>query len=172
MLQQYLEEKSLEEVYDQILIPVLAMAERDRQHEELDEQREEFVHQGLRELIEELGEQAATQAAAAPTGETANQLTGPPVARLKLPKDSRVSVFCLPARDEADELAGLMLVQLLRLRGFFAESVSHEVLSGEMLELIEKNKADVVVVSVLPPTATSDARYLTRRLQAPSRKFP
>jgi predicted PurR-regulated permease PerM len=169
LLQQYLKEKSLEEVYDQILLPVLAMAERDRQHEELDEQREEYVHTGLRELIEELGEQAAAEAEAAPAGETAKQTTAPPAIRFKLPTDCRVSVYCLPARDEADELAAMMLVQLLNLRGYCAESISHEVLSGEMLELIEKNNTDVVVVSALPPTATSDARYLTKRLRA---RFP
>jgi hypothetical protein len=38
-----------------------------------------------------------------------------------------------------------------------------------MLEQIEKNKIDIVCISALPPTATSDARYLTKRLRA---KFP
>lgn len=174
LIQQYMKEKSLEDIYDQILIPALAIAERDRQHEELDEERQEFVHKGMRELIEDLGEQAAAARAeaakaAAASGDLspsdANE-SGLTRARTRLPKNCRVNVLCLPARDEADELAGMMLAQLLSLRGYCAEAISHEVLSGEMLELIEKNKADIVCVSALPPTATSDARYLTKRLRA------
>ena len=174
LVQQYLKEKSLEEIYDQILIPALAMAERDRQNEELDDERREFVHKGMRELIEELGEQAAAaraeaaKAAAASVDVASTGATAPPLtrARPRLPKDCRVSVLCLPARDEADELAAMMLAQLLSLRGYYAEAISHEVLSGEMLELVEKNKAHIICVSALPPTATSDARYLTKRLRA------
>jgi predicted PurR-regulated permease PerM len=168
LIQQYLKEKSLEEVYDQVLMPALAMAERDRQHEELDEERREFVHRGLRELIEELGEQATVAAKVQATG-PGSAAADAGVVRLTrhpLPKDCRVSVYCLPARDEADELAGMMLAQLLSLRGYCAESLSHEAFSGEILEQIEKNKIDIVCISALPPTATSDARALTKRLRA------
>lgn len=171
LVQQYLKERSLEEVYDQMFMPVLAMAERDRQHEQLDEQRREFVHKGMRELIDELGEQAAAGAEAQQNSAEApaSHATAVLLSRWRLPKDCKVSVACLPARDEADELAGMMLAQLLTLRGYRAEGVSHESLSGEMLEQIEKNKIDIVCISALPPTATSDARYLTKRLRA---KFP
>jgi predicted PurR-regulated permease PerM len=170
LIQQYLKQRSLEEVYDQILIPVLAMAERDRQHEELDEEREDFVHRGMRELIEELGEQAAaTKAEDASVNGTITQAEPARAGRPNLPKGCHVTAYCLPARDEADELVAMMLAQLLTQRGYCAEAISHEVLSGEMLELIEKNKADVVCISALPPTATSDARYLTKRLRA---RFP
>ncbi len=62
-----------------------------------------------------------------------------------------------------------MLAQLLNLRGYCAEAVSHEVLSGEVLELVEKNKVKIACISALPPTATSDARYLTKRLRV---RFP
>ncbi len=106
LVQQSLKEKSLEEVYDQLLIPALAMAERDRQHEELDEQRQEFVHKGLRELIEEVGEQAAAaraEAAKAAAASTDSSLKDAAVSRLaharvSLPKDCQVQVCCLPAR--------------------------------------------------------------------------
>jgi len=170
LIHEYLKQRSLEDVYDQILIPVLALAERDRQHEQLDDEREDFVHRGLRELIEELGEQAATAQAKAASGDgTATSAAAPRSAHAMLPKDCYVRVYCLPAQDEADELAAMMLAQLLTLRGYCAEAISHDVLSGEMLELIEKNTADLVCISALPPTATSDARYLTRRLRA---RFP
>jgi len=174
LIQQYLKEKSLEEVYDQVLMPALAMAERDRQHEELDDERREFVHRGLRELIEELGEQAGA-AARVPADGTESAATDAGAVRLTrhpLPKDCRVSVYCLPARDAADEIAGMMLAQLLSLRGYCAESLSHEAFSGEILEQIEKNKIDIVCIAALPPTATSDARSLTKRLRARFAELP
>ena len=83
-----------------------------------------------------------------------------------IPKDCRIAVVCLPARDEADEIAGIMLAQLLELRGYCAMPVSRTSLASEMLSEVEKHNADVVVVSALPPAAVAHARYLCKRLQA------
>ncbi len=95
-------------------------------------------------------------------------LTAPPPkdTRPGLPKDCRVNVLCLPARDEADEISNLMLVQLLELRGYCATSISSTALASEMIEAVERNKADIIVVSAMPPSAVAHARYLCKRLHA------
>jgi predicted PurR-regulated permease PerM len=74
---EYMKEMGLERVYDEVLNPALGMAEHDRHRGQLDEQRQEFIHQALREMIEELGDEwrlrqdrsdaAAMKAAAAAT---------------------------------------------------------------------------------------------------------
>ena len=47
----------------------------------------------------------------------------------------------------------MMLAQLLELRGYCAILVSTDSLAAEMIEMVEKKKADVVCVSAMPPAA-------------------
>src|SRR5207302_177903 len=75
----------------------------------------------------------------------------------------------LPARDESDELAGIMFAQVLALHSFKAEAVSVTALASEMIELVERRRAQIVVISALPPAAVTHARYLCKRLHG---KFP
>ena len=44
----------------------------------------------------------------------------------------------------------MMLVQLLNLRGYCAESVGSDVLAGEMTALVERKKVDIALPSWLP----------------------
>jgi len=46
----------LVEVCDQVIVPALALAERDRHHGELDETHTRFVYETMAELIEDLPE--------------------------------------------------------------------------------------------------------------------
>jgi len=152
LLHKYQKEHGLERVYDEVLIPALVMAERDRYAGRLDGDREIFLCQAMRDLIEELGEAQKKQNAG--TGVTS---------------DSAGTVLCLPAHSQADEIVGLMLAQLLELKGQRAIAASQTLLAGEMLELIEAQKAPVVCISALPPAAVAHSRYLCKRLQI---KFP
>jgi predicted PurR-regulated permease PerM len=178
LMQGYAKEKSLEEIYDDILIPTLVLAERDRQREELDDQHYRFVHQSIRDMIEELGEQQQqalqTQEAAGGEAVAAAVHSAPPIShsRIHLPKGCNVNVLCLPARDVADELTGMMLAQLLSLRGYCAESVGSDILAAEAVELVEQKKIDVVCISALPPAAIAHARYLCKRLSARFSQLP
>jgi hypothetical protein len=118
------------------------------------------VLQTTRDIIEELGERASQAAKAEETG-----LDRAPCIAMT----ETASVLCVPARDEADEIAGLMLVQLLCQRGVAARVLSAVTLSGEMLEQVAAESTSVVCVSALPPFAATHARYLCKRLRP---KFP
>jgi hypothetical protein len=54
VLEQYLKEKPLDDLYSEILIPALNLIEQDRHRNELDESTLSFIMQSTRELIEEL----------------------------------------------------------------------------------------------------------------------
>jgi predicted PurR-regulated permease PerM len=164
LVQEYLKTASPEQLYDQVLIPALAMAERDHHHGELDDERRELVLHGIRELIEELDEQEPRGAEKVPPATT------PP--RWTLPADATVNVLCLAARDRADELAAMMLAGLLKQRGYSAEAVGSDVLAGEMTALVEQKKADIVCLSALPPAAIAHARYVAKRLHVQSPELP
>ena len=80
--------------------------------------------------------------------------------------DASLNVLCLPARDEADELAGLMFAQVLQQNGHCARCVSFTALAGEMLDFVQRERSQVICVSALPPSAVTHARYLCKRLRA------
>ncbi len=56
VLKGHLKEKSLEELYDSVLIPALTMAEQDRHRNDLDEETATFIYQSTREFVEDLSE--------------------------------------------------------------------------------------------------------------------
>jgi hypothetical protein len=167
----YLKERPLEAVYDQILIPALAEAESDWHRGKLDDARHVWIRQGLREIVQALGEKQQADenkaASAATKLEAKNQTDGSatasdapaPATRLPLPDGSSVNVRCLPAHDEADEIVGLMVAQVLGLRGYTVTVANADSLASEMAASFDPEKVDVVVVSALPPKAALHARY-------------
>ena len=162
-----LEHRPLVEVYDTVLVPALAMAETYWHRGELDEVRHKFIFQSLRESLEELGERqpaAPTKAAAA---ETTNADNPPNLAPLC--DSERLCVLCLPAHDEADELAGIMLAQLLETRECRVHVVSVAALVSEMSDLVKQHEADVVCISATAPAAVMHARHVCKRLRV---RFP
>lgn len=167
VLHDYRKENGLERAFDDVIIPALAMAEKDRQTGDLDAEREIFIRQAMRDLIDELGEAQRAENAAAERAEAKqprNEVVAPPPST-----EPSVTVLCLPAHNEADEIVGLMLAQLLDLKGQRAIAASQVSLAAEMLELVRKHDAGAVCISALPPAALAHSRYLCKRLQM---KFP
>jgi hypothetical protein len=163
----YLEHMPLVELYDTVLIPALAMAQTHWQRGEINEDRHKFIFQSLKETVEELGERQQ-EARATKEAEKPNQADGDSPLEPST-NSSSLCVLCLPARDEADEIAAMMLAQLLATRGCTIEAVSVTALASEMVDLVEQRNADVVCISAMPPTASAHARYLCKRLQG---RFP
>lgn len=176
LIEEFTKEMPLETVYETVLIPALGMAHRDHFRGQLDPEREDLIRTAIREQIEEFGERppAAPEPLPAkalsekPTrgDQTPISATSIPEApqRSKIAGAEKVRILCLPARDAADEIAGMMFTQVLRRNGFTAEAVSVHALASEMIEQVRSKKADVVVISALPPSAVGHARYLCIRL--------
>jgi predicted PurR-regulated permease PerM len=146
--EEYLKEMPLEKVYDEILLPALATAQRDWHHGRLNDEQHDFARLTMREIVDTLAAQAAKR----------------PSPDANLPHGSELHVLCLPARDESDEIVGLMLQHLLEPRGYRVTVLSAASLASEMMDLIERQNADAVVISALPPQAAAHARYLLKRL--------
>ena len=75
-------------------------------------------------------------------------------------------MLCVPARAYRDELAGAMLVQLLRQQGFDAENASAALSSGELVEMAAKSDPEAICISVVAPSTLIHARYLSAKLRA------
>jgi predicted PurR-regulated permease PerM len=157
LVDEYAGKMPLEEVYETVLIPVLTMAEQDFHRGDIDEPQHEQIRQGIREMVDELGDQTRTK------DEKADEKADTP-SRVIVPKGCTVTVVCLPANDASDEIAAVMLGQLLEFRGYCPSIVSVTQLASEMVETVQNSKADVVCISALPPAAVTHARYLCKRL--------
>jgi methylmalonyl-CoA mutase cobalamin-binding subunit len=157
----------LVEVYDTVLIPALALAETHWHRGEINEERHKFIFQALKETVDELSDRQQerklkqTDENAKVPGTTSDEVASDDA--------SHLCILCLPARDEADEIAGTMLAQLLAMRGCVVEAISVTALASEMVDLVEQRNADVVCISAMPPAAATHARYLCKRLQG---RFP
>jgi len=79
--------------------------------------------------------------------------------------NGQLTALCIPARDEADEIATQMLVQLLNKRGLTAKSMDSEALASESLEQVGRDNPQVVCVAAIPPLGYLHTRYLCRRLR-------
>jgi predicted PurR-regulated permease PerM len=172
VLDEYLRANSLEELYDAVLIPALALAEQDRHHNDLEAITEKFICQSTKEFLEDLAEKSKDEeaAAAADTPEDSEALTVSP--RVANHSREAACVVCLPARDEADEIVGIMLAQLLVRAGYQSQAIPIGTTS-EMLAQLKESRPDIVCISALPPFALLHARELYRkiRMQMPNVKM-
>lgn len=154
-----MEQKSLQELYDSVVLPALSMAEHDRQRGTLDELAEARIQETLKPLLEEAGDLRASSDAGSVSAEP------PPVGR-------PLRVLCLPARGTTDALAAVMLRQVLERDGIEVEVASLAELSGETLELLESRRVDIVCISAVPPSRFMHVRYLCKRIAGRSPKLP
>ena len=106
---------------------------------------------------------------AKPGGETTDATTpADTLARIVVPAGSLSDnvVFCLPAADEADEIAAVMLAQLLEREGYRAEALSFKTLANEMVSRVAEAGSTAVCISATPPHDTLHTRYLCKLLRA------
>ncbi|MEP6607336.1 MAG: AI-2E family transporter [Burkholderiaceae bacterium] len=159
----YVADNGLEALYEDVLIPVLGLAERDRHDDALSEERAQFVLDTMRTLIEDLSEPVSDEAKTSAKG-TEEQ----PESRAEAQAEP-VTVCIVPARDEADELVGAMLFKCLVARNIGAELLTTGLLKSEALSRVEEVGAQAVYISALPPAAILHASFFCKRLRA---KFP
>ncbi len=172
LFENYLVHQPLVEVYDTVLIPALALAETHWQLGELNEGKHNFIMESLKEMIQGQGEhQQENVGQAGCRGSRSGRRRFHSSCR---DDSSRLSILCLPARSEADEIAAMMLAQVLETSGCRAQAISVTALAGEMVDLVDQcTAADVICISATPPAAVMHARYLSRQLsgQVPGAKL-
>jgi hypothetical protein len=131
------------------------MVEQDRHKGALEPEREEFLFLSVREMLAEFSGKTM-QSAAEP-------LKGPP------PIAFSRHVLCLPAIDEADEIAAVMLAQLLEQSGCATIAFPLDSSLPDMIAAVEPGGNDVLCISAVPPFAFAHARTLSRQLRG---RFP
>jgi predicted PurR-regulated permease PerM len=150
LVDQFLRTHTPTELYDSVLVPVIVIAETDYRHGLLELDQRNFVMQGLRDLVEELAIRAETSSAESKDGDEPR----PPC-----------RVHLVPARTERDEIAALMLGQLLGHSSYEISAGAAKATIGEKLTAAEAATPDVVCISVVAPARIAQVRVLCRRLR-------
>ncbi|HXH12952.1 MAG TPA: AI-2E family transporter [Alphaproteobacteria bacterium] len=161
LVDDYLKAHHLEATYDDLLIPALTTAKRDRQLETLTAADVQFIIDTTRAIVEDL-DTRQPQFASSSMVEAGSATQASPTA-------SAMPILGCPAQDEADELALLMLRQLFDPTRYRLEIVSAEVLTAEVLSMVERQHVRLICIAALPPGALAPTRYLCKRLRA---RFP
>jgi hypothetical protein len=142
LLEEFEKGRNLEQLFSLIMLPALRMTERDHRLGVLDDDKYELIGQMMKDQVE------------------SRRRPG------DVGKKPMANVVCIPAHGQADEIAALMLTNLLQVQGFNASCVSSEMLSAERIERVAEMHFDVAVVSAMPPAAVAHARYFCKKLHA------
>ncbi len=153
----YLVEHPLEQIYDDILIRALSYTRRDREAHRLSDEEARAIYEAERETIEALAARRSPS-----TSEREDAAT----VRVD---ESVPSVLGCAARDEADEVGLLMLRQVLSPAECTMELSSAHALSGEIVSLVAEKKPPVLFIAALPPEGLVHTRLLCKRVRT---RFP
>lgn len=169
VLENYLKDHSLEDLYDSVVIPALSLAEQDRHQDSLDPSTISFIEQITTELVDDLGFRHENNGEGKSV-EDKSQSDGRPAAiTLKSPASAAPAItpkeiLCAPIRDAADEIAAIMLAQLLERAGHFARALATRK-ADEIVNEVARIKPDIVYLSAVPPYSISVARGIYRKLR-------
>ena len=150
-----------DDVYDQMLIPVLNYTRRDIQREYLTEEDQQSVLEGMRMTLAKIEESRIDSKER--TMEIDDAKTGQTVDASSLPSPLRI-LGC-PATDDADRIALEMLQQLLDPTHWQLEIESLETLTSELIASIRKAPPAFVFIASIPPGGLAHSRYLCKRLR-------
>jgi predicted PurR-regulated permease PerM len=149
----FLEDKTLVELYDSVLMPALALVEQDRHQGVLDDVRCNFFFLSIGELLAEL-----TDYHQKGTGDSGFRSPG-----FSMQED--FAVVCISASDQADELTTHMLVQLME-QAFHQTLYLPASVSSDILGALANESDTVIFISALPPFAFSQARTICQRVRS------
>jgi predicted PurR-regulated permease PerM len=157
---------SLDQLFDQLLVPALNLIKRDRVRTDATEEDECYVVDTTREIIEDLAH--SNSPVVVNRGRNfENNDPSPPAVNHSHP---RIVVMGFPARDAEDQLALEMLRHLLNEREWdFDIETAGGASTGEWLDRVAERNPPIVCVASLPPGGLAHTRYVCKKLRS---RFP
>jgi len=168
----YLEDASLEDYYDKILLKGLRLAEADHRLGHLNEERLDRIVSTVGELVTDLEthhDVEVVQHASADEGSNISVLAAIEHASdqpISIPEKWRSprSVLCIPGSSKLDEAAALVLAQMLRRHGFGAEAEKADALSMSRFFSLDLTDVLLVCVCYVDQPSSAKIQYAVRRL--------
>jgi predicted PurR-regulated permease PerM/GAF domain-containing protein len=158
MAEDYVDECSSREFYDNVAVPALRLAENDRQRSTTDTNYRRLVAETAICVVREV-EEHVRGAASSADQEDEQQHSASATA------ERPPSVLCLAGRTELDRATAEMLAQVLGERGIGTRVLPPIAVSQGALGQLDLQGADVACLSYLHPQPQVYARYICRRLR-------
>jgi predicted PurR-regulated permease PerM len=157
------------EVFDSVLIPVLARADQDAARGELDELEQTFLWNFVSEVLDELEDVrdfdlSAARMASVPSETSASSADADTATKLV--------VVGIAVRDTSDGLVLRMLGQLVAPAGVSMEILEETDSPLEVAERLPDLNPSLVVVSQVSPEGLTLGRYMVRRIRAQFADLP
>jgi hypothetical protein len=181
----YLKEHTLLELYDRVVLPALILSEQDRHKGEMDQIHSAWLYQSTTELVAELTDYLEPERREAQTedeevgpfggasGVESSAQNGAAAETEPAPEPMQASpVVCVPVDDQADEIAGTMLAQLLERSGHSTMLLTAAALSEELMGRLAEAPKTILCISAVPPFAFAQARKLAQSLRKGLPKNP
>lgn len=148
LLDEAIDERSLLDVCDRIIVPVLQLVEIDFDRGALEEDRRRLILEHLEAWTHDQSESLRRSLHAAPVAFEATQQ----------------QVLCVPASGRVDVICSELLALALSGQGFAAYSASPFTLRAELEDLPARPIPDAIVISALAPEAVIQTRSAARRV--------
>jgi predicted PurR-regulated permease PerM len=165
----YVKERSIQDLYDSVFMPVLILAGKDQADEPYAGRRKRQLFGRLRLIVEELTLRYPKEQAM--SDHSPDLGSNDQVLPYRHAGTPHLSVSCVPMRDEGDEITCVMLAHLLTRAGYDAHEIElgpARVMGDEIADH-NGNNGDIICISVLPPFGVSSIRRLYKRIQS---RFP
>jgi len=156
-----------ENIYDDVLLPALALTRRDRKNAGLSAEDEAFIFQATKGILQSVA--AGPKAEPEANSEDNTTTTDTPVG--DQPRGSVLVLGCA-AHHEAEELTLQMLAQLLKSDGCHLDVVSTKALPADIETRVGQECPALVFIAIFPPGGLVQARYLCKRLRKRFAKLP
>jgi predicted PurR-regulated permease PerM len=174
----YLEDASLEDYYDTILLSGLRLADADARLGRLDDERLDRVVATVNEVVDDLETHEDRLIVA--DAETDDRSA---LARLQAIEDPEVlavsdrwkmprAVLCIPGSSKLDEAAALVLAQMLRRRGLAAAAENADALSMSKFFTLDLSDSSLFCVCYVDNPSSAKIHYAVRRLRKKSSGAP
>lgn len=167
--EEYLSDHPVEALYDDVVLPALALAAADDGTGRLSGERRHTVVRSALEFVGELADRDDLQAE--PDADAANAAEGTATGEVSDPaaaqdaESGAPSVLCAAGRSGFDLVVATMLSQLLERRGYAVRVVTADALSPEHLASCRVEDFDVVCLSLIRGAAAPRVQQTLRRLR-------
>jgi predicted PurR-regulated permease PerM/GAF domain-containing protein len=159
MAEDYVDEHSSREFYDQVALPALRLAENDRQRSTTDTNYRRQVATTAACVVQEVADHVREKEPKADDAQDGND-SGQAV-----PRTSGTPVLCIAGRTELDRAAAEMLAQVLEEKQIGARVLPPISVTEGALGQLDISGVEVVCLSYLHPQPQVFARYICRRLR-------
>jgi GAF domain-containing protein len=155
LAENYTDENSAREFHDQVALPVLRLAENDRQRNTGDMAHKQGVAEGMIAVIREVAEHAReAEDSAGATAEGVRRIRA-----LGIPE------LCIAGRTGLDSAAAEMIAQSVAAKGIGARVLPPMAISQQGIGQLDLAGVEVICLSYLAPDPQSFVRFVCRRLK-------